>query len=512
MEIKRLAISAISIIALLVLMAGSAMAGPITTGNFEDGTVGAWKSNGPAANNPYIITGANVYEGQYAMAWNKTGGYAIVYENVSTLGWNNFSMMLKTPSSSNGYSYPFLMFTYYGNGSSFAGPLMTTVYPANQYFKSITLQAMPQVADCRLTVAWVSGPSSGIVYVDDIRVNGIRIGPAPLRNLGVSGTVLDEQGQPVSPVAVVLYDQFNSLIYSSESSSYAYDVPFQHRIDSGTIKVMVGAQGYYNSEYVLSYPGNFTYPGAGGYMYADAKTVTLRRDNSTPAPTVAASAVPTLYPRPTLSPPTAAPVPTIAPWPTYPTGSLNPYEYLDYIGQLLANLVNWLLSIPGYLISEIGSRLDNLGDFIGDLISWVGSSLSLLLEWLGATFVDSINELIQTISDIKDSILLKLQDIADALSEGVGAPVADLIDIIFYPVWRFSQIPIGLIGHIVNTFTSFFNHIKQVIGIATDTIINVFTVVFYNAWVTVIGLGIGIVVCLRVYWFIKDLEVFGTKV
>lgn len=475
----------------------------ISNGNFEIGSYDGWVNFG-GSNSIYLQSGAassaegdyclRTYSGQNSAHQWQTTTYTSMQgiTKISFYGKGYNSVTAYFIRQSDGVQVSYVTATATGNSSNgFAEYVITTSIPqdGNSYL---------------LRFAGFTGGLGRTGYWDDLRLNDVRLGPAPMTGKGVNGFIVNSNNEAVLPYAVYVYDSQNNIMAGGEFSSFGYTLHWRDRVTSETYRVLAGANGFANSEITYSYPADFTNVNASSYRFTNGDYLVMNVPTPTPTPaaTVVPSTIPTLQPRPTFSPPTAAPVPTVAPYPTYPSGSINPYEYLDYLAQIVTSLIDWLFSMPAYILGEIRSQLDYVVSSIGDLIRWVGDSLSLLLEWLGSTVTDSINFLLDRLYEYYNGIVEKIDELIEAIKAGVGAPLDDLKELVVYPFRAVINLIIYLAGYTLSPFINLVANIKSIYQLAFDVIIGTLATFLIGSWVTLLGAELAFVIGMRAYYFL----------
>lgn len=94
----------------------------------------------------------------------------------------------------------------------------------------------------------------------------------------------------------------------------------------------------------------------------------------------------------------------------------------------------------------------------------------------------------------------------------LGDFLYQLVHIIFYPIFKFVFDIFALLISTINELVGFVLSLMG-LGLTVVTFISDFLGLFFvDAWTTIIMMQISIIVCLRVYYFLKDVSIFGNKV
>lgn len=103
-------------------------------------------------------------------------------------------------------------------------------------------------------------------------------------------------------------------------------------------------------------------------------------------------------------------------------------------------------------------------------------------------------------------------DLAIYIAGFISDAVYILVNTITYPfIFFFTQIN-NIFKLIYSAFTGLFNTIWDTFNILYEFTTNLFTSIFPSLWTTLILLGLTIVFCLRLYYFIKDISILGNKI
>lgn len=107
-----------------------------------------------------------------------------------------------------------------------------------------------------------------------------------------------------------------------------------------------------------------------------------------------------------------------------------------------------------------------------------------------------------------DGITGIVSGIAKLITDALGA----IADIITYPIIAVAQAILEIISHIITPFVGLFANITDTGAYITTTIVSILSVMFDAAWMLLIITGVGFVVIVRIYHYVKDIEILGNKV
>lgn len=83
---------------------------------------------------------------------------------------------------------------------------------------------------------------------------------------------------------------------------------------------------------------------------------------------------------------------------------------------------------------------------------------------------------------------------------------------ILYPISSLIKIVVNVIVYIWDTFTGLINGVYGIFDTFYEYVTGLLNLSFPVAWVAVIGIGLLLAVTLRVYYFLRDIEIGGFKI
>jgi hypothetical protein len=100
----------------------------------------------------------------------------------------------------------------------------------------------------------------------------------------------------------------------------------------------------------------------------------------------------------------------------------------------------------------------------------------------------------------------------DGLVTYLVSMIINLCYALFYPIYSIIMIFVNVINLIWVSFVSFINSLIGLFTAVYSTIYSLFYLIFPSSWVAVLLLGLSIAILLRVYAYLKDIEIFGFKI
>lgn len=104
------------------------------------------------------------------------------------------------------------------------------------------------------------------------------------------------------------------------------------------------------------------------------------------------------------------------------------------------------------------------------------------------------------------------EDLAKSIALYISEGIEALINAFIHPVIYLITWLGNIVKLIFNAFINLFSTIWNTFDILYNFVSNILTGLFPNIWTTIILLGITIVFLLRLYFFIKDISILGTKI
>lgn len=187
-----------------------------------------------------------------------------------------------------------------------------------------------------------------------------------------------------------------------------------------------------------------------------------------------------MVPIPTMVPlPTTEPMPTMMPGnASYPSESWNPVDYFWWIVDALKSLMDWIILIPGWLVAQI----------------------TIYFNWIVENIIIFLTAALNAINTIIQSILGFALDLPGQLLDVITYPIIAIINLLLYLLTRIITPIVAILGVFLLMYISFYNLLVNLTGALGE-----------NSWALIILIGVGIVIGIRLYDILADIELWGFK-
>lgn len=133
---------------------------------------------------------------------------------------------------------------------------------------------------------------------------------------------------------------------------------------------------------------------------------------------------------------------------------------------------------------------DDIYNGIAGIYTFITVSLAVMLQ----TAIDGITGIVG--------------GIANLITDTLGA----IADIITYPIISILTHLGDIVGHVITPLIGLVVNVQNTGTAMTDIVTELMAGMFDLAWISIIGVGVGFIVLIRVYHFVKDIEILGFKV